>query len=703
MADMPPALTLDDVRGLLDDTTRELGRHLANVPGVVGMQAQRVETLQRMIDAFVEERRQEDRHTAGMLDTMQQALIQLIDRIEQADLRLAPAAEPVPADFAGQFPHEAAPPVVAPVHEPMPEQLPEEPPRPFGRRAAEPVPAPAPVQAEPQAQAQAEGQPVAAGQEAPSAWTVKPRSPKGDEYVPPKDAAGKPQPQIDVAALRAKVRAEVATTATTPASAGAGASAPVQAPASSRGSRAPVMQPQAQPQPAAEQASTEAEGGAVLNSRVVRRGLAVVGVAFVLMGASALAHFYLSERLGLIRAPAPAAQATAPVEGMAPSFSDEDERGRRAPAPRDDRRSSAGSFGTQEVTPAALEAPPSEREIRATRSAPAGITLQQPAVPLTPVELQRIQQRQYSAQASTHLGVAAGRPSDATEQQARLEPERGEQAPVEVELTPSGELPPAMIGPLSLRLAAQQGEPGAEFEVASRFAEGKGVKADFKKAMEWYQRAAQKGFVPAQYRLGTLYERGLSGKPDLQRARVWYKRAAEQGNVKAMHNLAVLSAGRESGSPDYPNAAQWFQEAADRGLADSQFNLGVLYENGLGVPKDPGQAYKWYALASRSGDKEAIRRRDQMQARMDLADVKVADDMVASWRPRSVDARANDARAAADAWRERTAAAQPAPQNMAPPPAAQNQAQPAQAQPPAEPPKVRVMQGTPGNPGPPIR
>ena len=146
-------------------------------------------------------------------------------------------------------------------------------------------------------------------------------------------------------------------------------------------------------------------------------------------------------------------------------------------------------------------------------------------------------------------------------------------------------LPPATVGPLSLRMAAANGDASAEFEVASRLAEGKGTDQSLKEAVVWYQRAATKGFAQAQYRLGTFYERGLGLKADLARARSWYQRAADQGNVKAMHNLAVLAAGKAAATPDYTTAVQWFTQAANYGLADSQFNLAVLTESGLGVEK----------------------------------------------------------------------------------------------------------------------
>ena len=137
---------------------------------------------------------------------------------------------------------------------------------------------------------------------------------------------------------------------------------------------------------------------------------------------------------------------------------------------------------------------------------------------------------------------------------AALHPEAATTAPSAAEaVAPRAakllDLPPAAVGPLSLRLAAANGNSSAEFEVGARFAEGKGPSQDFKAAARWYQRSASRGFAQAQYRLGTLYERGLGVPADLARAGVWYRRAAEQGNITAMHNFAVLSAGSGGAAP----------------------------------------------------------------------------------------------------------------------------------------------------------
>lgn len=211
-------------------------------------------------------------------------------------------------------------------------------------------------------------------------------------------------------------------------------------------------------------------------------------------------------------------------------------------------------------------------------------------------------------------------------------------------------LPSALVGPLSLRLAAANGNASAEFQVARRFADGMGVKQDFKKALKWYQRSASRGFALSQYRLGTLYERGLGVTKDIQRARTWYERAASLDNIKAMHNLAVLSTGSTSGKPDYVTASRWFTQAAERGLGDSQFNLAILYQHGLGVPQDNMLAYKWFSLSALRGDAEAKRRKAELAKKLGKTNAAKVDREIRGWLRRPTNKLANDPHFAGQAW-----------------------------------------------------
>ena len=185
------------------------------------------------------------------------------------------------------------------------------------------------------------------------------------------------------------------------------------------------------------------------------------------------------------------------------------------------------------------------------------------------------------------------------------------------------QLPPA-IGSAHLREAALSGDAGAAYEMAVRFAEGRGVPLDLKQAAIWYERAASKGLALAEFRYASMLEKGLGVKKDLGRASRLYLAAAEQGNAKAMHNLAVLYAEGIDGKPDYATAVTWFRKAAQHGVADSQYNLGILYARGIGVRQNLSEAYKWFALAAARGDKESASKRDDVAGRLDAKQLAVA-------------------------------------------------------------------------------
>ncbi|MCP3461546.1 tetratricopeptide repeat protein [Bradyrhizobium sp. CCGUVB23] len=195
-----------------------------------------------------------------------------------------------------------------------------------------------------------------------------------------------------------------------------------------------------------------------------------------------------------------------------------------------------------------------------------------------------------------------------------------------VQVPPSERLADGIGGPV-LRAAAMKGDATAAYEIGVRFAEGKGVAANYEEAVKWYDRAAQAGVVLATFRLGTLYEKGLGVKRDADIARRYYTQAAERGNAKAMHNLAVLDADGGGRGANYKSASQWFRKAADRGVADSQYNLGILYARGIGVEQNLAESYKWFSLAAAQGDSDAATKRDDVAKRLDpqsLAAAKLA-------------------------------------------------------------------------------
>jgi localization factor PodJL len=210
-------------------------------------------------------------------------------------------------------------------------------------------------------------------------------------------------------------------------------------------------------------------------------------------------------------------------------------------------------------------------------------------------------------------------------------------------LTPSAGAPvdsPQQIA--SLEAAANGGDAKAQFVLALRYAEGRGVDKDEAKAAALVTKAANSGLVVAQYRMGALYERGIGVTKNLPEAKKWYERAAVGGNRKAMHNLAVLHADGTGIGQNYAEAAKWFKQGADYGVTDSQYNLAVLYERGMGLDKNPTEAAKWFAIAAGQGDADAAAKLEQLKKTMNPVELANALQGAKAYQPKPIDPVANE-------------------------------------------------------------
>ena len=218
---------------------------------------------------------------------------------------------------------------------------------------------------------------------------------------------------------------------------------------------------------------------------------------------------------------------------------------------------------------------------------------------------------------------------------------------------PIATVAPASTAPLDrLTVLANAGNAKAELIVGLKYLDGDGVPANDTEAVKWLERSAEAGEPVAQYRMGTLYERGRGVTADAAKAEHWYEAAANQGNRKAMHNLAVAYAEGSGVKKDFTEASRWFSRAANLGLSDSQFNLAVLYERGLGVPQSLLNAYKWYAVAAAQGDTESKARLQAISAQMNPDDRAAAQHAADTFKPGSLDARANVAPTMAELLRK---------------------------------------------------
>jgi TPR repeat protein/AcrR family transcriptional regulator len=248
------------------------------------------------------------------------------------------------------------------------------------------------------------------------------------------------------------------------------------------------------------------------------------------------------------------------------------------------------------------------------------------------------------AEPAPNLATAVpSNPQPKTVQQAA--PQAAPQAPAQVTAAPPATPTPSQLPatePLDkLTELATSGNVKAERDLGLKYLAGDGVQANETEAARWLMRAAYRGEPTAEYWLGTLYARGHGVPEDAFQANHWYEAAAQKGNRRAMHSFAVAYFQGWGVEKNYSEAARWFRSAADLGFVDSQFNLAVLYERGAGLQQSLTEAYKWYAIAAKGGDKEADARVAALATQLAPAELALAQQAAASFKPAPMDQDAN--------------------------------------------------------------
>ena len=133
-------------------------------------------------------------------------------------------------------------------------------------------------------------------------------------------------------------------------------------------------------------------------------------------------------------------------------------------------------------------------------------------------------------------------------------------------------------------------------------------KGDYKTAFNEWKPLAEQGDVGAQYNLAQMYRRGQGVLKDYKEAVKWYLKAAEQGYASALYNLGWMYDHGKGVLKDYKEAMKWYRRAAEQGYALAQYNIGVLYANGEGVLKDLSKAKYWIKKAYENPDVDASTR-----------------------------------------------------------------------------------------------
>ena len=88
--------------------------------------------------------------------------------------------------------------------------------------------------------------------------------------------------------------------------------------------------------------------------------------------------------------------------------------------------------------------------------------------------------------------------------------------------------------------AAAQGDPNAQFNLATLYFSGEGIPEHFIKGLEWYTTAASQGQAFAQNMLGTVYYRGIGIAVDRIAAYVWWSMADTSVKITTSEKLDEL-------------------------------------------------------------------------------------------------------------------------------------------------------------------
>ena len=93
----------------------------------------------------------------------------------------------------------------------------------------------------------------------------------------------------------------------------------------------------------------------------------------------------------------------------------------------------------------------------------------------------------------------------------------------------------------ALEYKAAQGDAKSQFDLGLIYYAGRGVKQDYAKARELWEKVAEQGYATAQYNLGTLYYNGRGVEQNTAMAKEWFGKACDNGYKKGCDGYKDLS------------------------------------------------------------------------------------------------------------------------------------------------------------------
>ena len=144
--------------------------------------------------------------------------------------------------------------------------------------------------------------------------------------------------------------------------------------------------------------------------------------------------------------------------------------------------------------------------------------------------------------------------------------------------------------------------------IAMNYFEGDGVRQDFTKAMEFYQKAAELGDAAALNAIGDMYSLGLGTEKNDQTAFEYYMKAADAGDPQGIYNVGLCYETHRGVAKNQSTALKYYKQAADLGVVDAMNKMADYYSRSNRY----SDAIDYYQKAADTGNAYALRRLGDM-------------------------------------------------------------------------------------------
>lgn len=168
--------------------------------------------------------------------------------------------------------------------------------------------------------------------------------------------------------------------------------------------------------------------------------------------------------------------------------------------------------------------------------------------------------------------------------------------------------------PASVEAAAATGDARAQWAWGHVLYFGLGVENNEAEAARMWLLAAQQGHPRAQNDIAWMYDNGRGVAQDFVQAARWYREAVNQEHAGAANDLGLMYEEGRGVAQDFAEARRLYELGEEGGNELAAYNLGLMYERGTGVAVDVAEAMRHYGIAAEWGHTPSQERLDYLRS-----------------------------------------------------------------------------------------